>query len=93
MADEYGSGTFPVARGPATLDVERACNEVDLALAEAAVCLDFLAEVTSGESEWAVSDAQIALQRIGASVDRLRETCARATTRAARASSGGSSKG
>jgi hypothetical protein len=71
------SGTHEVARGASVAEVEYACNEVDIALAEVAVCVDFLAQAERHEPEKAASDAHLALHRICTVVDGLRSSCQR----------------
>jgi hypothetical protein len=74
------SGTQEVSRALPVAEVEGACNQIDLALAAALVCLDFLRELTTGVSHVAVNDAGAALQRVNAAVEGLRRSCARAST-------------
>ncbi|MBV9946107.1 MAG: PAS domain-containing protein [Myxococcales bacterium] len=71
------SGTHPIGRGPSLAEVESACNEVDIALAEVAVCIDLLAQADRGEPDKAASDARAALRRICVVVDGLRSSCQR----------------
>ncbi len=79
MADAE-SGTQEASRGLLVTEVEDACNQIDVALAAAFVCLDFLQEATTGVAHVAVSDAEAALRRVNATIDTLRRSCARATT-------------
>ena len=76
MAD-VESGTQEVSRNPLAGEVETACNQIDLALASALVCLDFLGENTTGVSHVAVTDAEAALRRVDAVVETLRRAVAR----------------
>ena len=75
---DNGSGTHEVARGVPVVEVEGPCERVSLALAEAVACLDYLARVSTGDPERAVTDAQLAMYRIGAAVEELRASCLRA---------------
>jgi hypothetical protein len=77
MAD-VESGTHKISRGLSVLEVEGACGDVDIALAEALACLDFLAQLATGDSGRAVVDAQVALLRIAAAVGELKISCERA---------------
>jgi hypothetical protein len=79
MAD-VESGTQEVSRVLPAAEVESACNQIDLALAAAFVCLEFLREQTSGVAHVAVNDAAAALERVNSAVDGLRASCARATS-------------
>jgi hypothetical protein len=67
------SGTHEISRALSAIEVEKACDEVERALAEAVACLYFLSELTTGEPANAVSDAHLALLRIRNIVDELRE--------------------
>jgi hypothetical protein len=88
MAD-VESGTQEVSRHALAGEIEAACNQIDLALASALVCLSFLGENTTGVSHVAVSDAEAALQRVDAVVETLR----RALQRTAAASGSGTGTG
>ena len=79
MAD-VESGTQEVSRALPVAEVESACNQIDLALAAALVCLEFLREQTTGVSHVAVNDAGAALQRVNAAVEALRRGVSRAAT-------------
>jgi hypothetical protein len=76
------SGTHEVSRGLSVLQIEEACSEMDVSLAEAAACLDFLGRVAleDDDSERAVADARIALVRITDAIERLRTGCMRVRT-------------
>jgi hypothetical protein len=76
------SGTHEVSRGVSVLQVEEACGEVDVALAEAAACLDFLGQVAldHDDSARAVTDARIALVRVSAAIESLRSRCEQVRT-------------
>ena len=76
------SGTHEVSRGVSVLQVEEACSEVNVALAEAAACLDFLglAALDDDDSSRAISDARIALVRITDAIETLRFGCQRVRT-------------
>ena len=76
--EDAESGTHRVARGPSVLEVEWACGEADIALAEALACLDFLAPLATGDPGRAVVDAQAALVRVAAAIGELKVCCERA---------------
>jgi hypothetical protein len=92
MAD-VESGTQEVSRNPLAGEIENACNQIDLALASALVCLNFLGENTTGVSHVAVSDAEAALQRVDAVVEVLRRALARTAAAVAASSGTGTSPG
>ena len=77
------SGTHQATTAVSAAQVEGACSEVDLVVAQASLCLEFLFQVTDGEAWKAVADAQRSLDRIHRIVDELAKRCARATKRAA----------
>lgn len=87
MADAE-SGTQEVSRGLAVSEVENVCNQIDVALASAFVCLDFLQEATTGVAHVAVVDAEAALRRVNAAVEALRRGCVRAAADEKRARTG-----
>lgn len=72
---DFESGTHEVARQVSVLEVEQTCDEADVALAEAAACLDFLAEIPSNDDDAnrAVVDAQVAIARVTAAIATLRK--------------------
>jgi hypothetical protein len=79
---DFESGTHEVSRGLSVLQVEEACSEVDVALAEAAACLDFLGRLAldDDDSARAVTDARIALVGVSAAIETLRAGCERVRT-------------
>jgi hypothetical protein len=76
------SGTHEVSRGLSVLQVEEACGDVDVALAEATACLDFLGQIAidDADSTRAVTEARVALVRISAAIEALRSSCTRVRT-------------
>jgi hypothetical protein len=74
------SGSHELSQGPVMVAVQGACNEIELALAETAVCLEFLGAFTTEVSRADVTDATVALQRINVAVGGLREICGRASS-------------
>jgi hypothetical protein len=66
------SGTHAVSRGTIVAEVESGCAEIELAVAEAGVCLQFLGEFTTGVSHVAVKDAVAALDRVSVVIEALR---------------------
>ena len=88
MAD-VESGTQEVSRSALAGEVESACNQIDLALASALVCLNFLGENTTGVSHVAVTDAEAALRRVDAVIEGLRRTIGRVGTDEKRSGTGG----
>ncbi len=81
MAD-VESGTHAISRGLSVLEVEQACDDADVALAEAAACLDFLSQLGAEDqdSARALVDARIAVVRVSAAVAALRTGCERVQT-------------
>jgi hypothetical protein len=77
MAD-VESGTYVVSRELSVVEVEEVCSEVDIALAEALACLDFLGHLSTGDSGRAVLDAHVALVRVADAIEGLKTSCARA---------------
>jgi hypothetical protein len=74
------SGTHQISAGLSVADVERTCAEIEVAVAELRLCLDFLKEViTWGESAKAVSDARVSARRVDNLVEDLGQRCAVAT--------------
>jgi hypothetical protein len=72
------SGTHELARGSSLAEIERACDDVDVAVAEVAVCVDVLARLAAGdEPAKAAGDARQGLRRICAAIDGLRSSCQR----------------
>ena len=72
------SGTHEIPRGLSVLQIEEACSEVDVALAEAAACSGIflgLGALDDDDSSRAVSDARIALVRITDAIETLRSSC------------------
>lgn len=75
----FESATVRVPAGLTIEDVDAVCSEANLVLAEARVCLDWLAQSsTEGDSAKAIADATDAVRRIGTLVDDLARRCAKA---------------
>jgi hypothetical protein len=82
------SGRHEIVRGPSAAEVEDACHEAIRSLADAVMCLDFLAEVTKGDPRDVVDDAKAALERMSRTINDLRKTCVPALSIVARSGSG-----
>jgi hypothetical protein len=85
---EIESGRHEIVRGPSVAEVEDACHDVIRSLADAVMCLDFLAEVTKGDPREVIDDAKAAMERISRTINELRKTCGPALSIVARSGSG-----
>ena len=61
--------------------VEGACSEIDVAVVQIGLCLEFLTSATAGDPTKAAGDARAALKRIQCVVDDLSKQCARSSRR------------
>ena len=76
----FESATLRVPYSLTIGDVDAVCSEANLVLAEARVCLDWLAQARPDESSAkAVSDARDAMRRLGALIEDLGRRCAKAS--------------